>query len=95
MTTLMRTRAGTNTIGAFEAKTRLSELLDRVEAGEVIVITRHGAPIATLQPYAHSVDPEATQRTIDGILELRAELLATGPGLSFDEIRTAIREGRS
>ena len=36
-------------VGAFEAKTRLSELLDRVEKGEEIVITRHGRPVATLK----------------------------------------------
>ena len=38
------------TIGAYDAKTRLSELLDRVERGEQIVITRHGRPIARLVP---------------------------------------------
>jgi prevent-host-death family protein len=37
-------------IGAFEAKNKLSALLDRVELGEVIVITRHGKPIAKLVP---------------------------------------------
>jgi prevent-host-death family protein len=38
------------TIGAFEAKTKLSELLDRVEQGEEIVITRRGKPAARLVP---------------------------------------------
>jgi prevent-host-death family protein len=33
-------------VSLVQAKTRLSELLDRVEAGEVIVITRHGKPVA-------------------------------------------------
>ena len=37
-------------VGAYEAKTRLSELLDRVEKGEQIVITRYGRPIARLIP---------------------------------------------
>jgi prevent-host-death family protein len=37
-------------IGAYDAKTRLSELLDRVEKGEQIVITRHGKPVARLVP---------------------------------------------
>ncbi|MEK7245434.1 MAG: type II toxin-antitoxin system prevent-host-death family antitoxin, partial [Pseudomonadota bacterium] len=32
------------TVGAFEAKTKLSRLLARVAKGETIVITRHGAP---------------------------------------------------
>jgi prevent-host-death family protein len=38
------------TIGAFEAKTKLAELLDRVERGEEIVITRRGKPAARLVP---------------------------------------------
>jgi prevent-host-death family protein len=37
-------------VGAFEAKTHLSQLLDAVEAGERIVITRHGKPVAELAP---------------------------------------------
>ncbi len=40
----------TNTVGAFEAKTRLSDLLQRVEAGERITITKHGRPVANLLP---------------------------------------------
>jgi prevent-host-death family protein len=38
------------TVGAYEAKTHLSQLLDRVAKGERIVITRHGLPVAVLQP---------------------------------------------
>ena len=34
------------TVSLAEAKARLSELLDKVEAGEDIVITRHGRPVA-------------------------------------------------
>lgn len=37
-------------IGAFEAKTRLSELLNRVGQGHVFVITKHGRPVAELRP---------------------------------------------
>lgn len=37
-------------IGAFEAKTKLSELLERVDGGQVYVITRRGKPIAELRP---------------------------------------------
>lgn len=42
------------TVGAFEAKTHLSALLERVERGEEIVITRHGRPVARLMPIARS-----------------------------------------
>lgn len=37
-------------IGAFEAKTRLSQLLDRVDKGQVYVITKRGRPVAELRP---------------------------------------------
>ena len=39
-----------DSIGSFEAKTHLAELLDRVESGEKITITRRGKPVARLIP---------------------------------------------
>ena len=45
-------------IGAFDAKTHLSDLLDRVEAGEEIVITRRGKPVARLAPVAREAKPD-------------------------------------
>lgn len=42
------------TINIYAAKTGLSRLIDRAEAGEEIVITRHGRPVARLVP-AHEV----------------------------------------
>ena len=39
-----------DSFGAFEAKTHFSNLLDRVEKGERITITRHGRKIAVLAP---------------------------------------------
>ena len=41
-------------IGAYEAKTKLSELLDRAEKGEIFEITKNGRPVAKLVPI---VDP--------------------------------------
>ena len=38
------------TIGLAEAKARLSEILDRVETGETIIISRNGRPVAELRP---------------------------------------------
>ncbi len=38
------------TVNLAKAKARLSELLDKVEAGEEIIITRHGRPVAHLSP---------------------------------------------
>jgi prevent-host-death family protein len=40
------------TVGAYEAKTHLPKLLERVRRGERITIAKHGTPIAVLQPYA-------------------------------------------
>jgi prevent-host-death family protein len=37
-------------VGAFEAKNKLSSLLDLVEQGEEVTITRHGRPVARLVP---------------------------------------------
>lgn len=42
-----------NNVGIYEAKNKLSELLDRVEAGEVIGVTRHGKRVALLTPVNH------------------------------------------
>lgn len=39
-------------VGAYEAKTHLPQLLERVENGEEITITRHGRPVARLVPIA-------------------------------------------
>jgi prevent-host-death family protein len=57
------------TVGAFEAKTKLSELLDRVERGEEIVITRRGKPAARLVPPAADRAPQPKKATSE---ELRA-----------------------
>lgn len=54
-------RVGMNAIGAFEAKTRLSQLLDRVSIGEEFIITRHGVPVAKLVPAA----PAAAKKDIE------------------------------
>ncbi|WP_373066499.1 type II toxin-antitoxin system Phd/YefM family antitoxin [Zavarzinia sp.] len=48
-------------VGAFEAKTRLSALLERVAAGEEVVITRHGKPIARLIGAEQAVKRDAVE----------------------------------
>ena len=53
-------------IGAFEAKTRLSQLLQRVEAGERFVITRHSRPVAELVPFKPR-EPGKVQSAIDAL----------------------------
>lgn len=46
------------TVGTLEAKTHLSQLLDAVEGGEEVIITRHGKPVARM----HAVDREQEDR---------------------------------
>ncbi len=45
-------------IGAFEAKTHFSSLLEQVENGEEIIITKHGKPVAKLSP----IEPKKLSR---------------------------------
>jgi prevent-host-death family protein len=59
------------TVGAFEAKTHLAELLDRVSRGETIVITRHGVPAARLVPIAAAPGKLSHQDVVDGMRALR------------------------
>lgn len=57
-------------IGAFEAKTHLAELLRRAEAGEEVVITRRGKPVARLLPFRES-DVADRQRVLDALRGFR------------------------
>jgi prevent-host-death family protein len=54
-------------IGAFEAKNKLGMLLDRVEYGEEITITRHGKPVARLVPNATRIDKLQARAALDRI----------------------------
>jgi len=85
----MATLQGSHTVGAYEAKTHLSELLEKVEAGEEITITKHGAPVAKLVPVKKEVRPEERVAAID-----RIQKLATGLSLGGLKIKHLIREGR-
>ena len=76
------------TVGAFEAKTHLSSLLERVERGEEVVITRHGKAVARLVPAAR-VDRERVAAAIAKLKELaKGQTLG---GLCWKELRD---EGR-
>ena len=65
-------------IGAFEAKNTLGSLLDRVERGEEIVITRYGKAVARLVPNAGGIDREQALAASRRIRE-RAKKLKLGP----------------
>jgi prevent-host-death family protein len=85
--------AATSTIGAFEAKTKFSELLERVRKGEEITITRHEKPIARLVPIQNSSirDIEEAFLKMDNILRRNMRNSASQEKLTF---RQLIEEGR-
>jgi prevent-host-death family protein len=78
-----------NTVGAYEAKTHLSELLEKVEAGEEIVITKHGAPVAKLVPVEKKASAEERAAAIRRIQKLGTRLSLTGL-----KVKDLIAEGR-
>ena len=61
-------------VGAYEAKTHLSSLLDRVAQGETITITKHGVPVAELRPVESRVRPP----TADVVAQIRDAVYQTG-----------------
>ena len=77
------------TVGSFEAKTHLPNLIRRVEKGERITITKHGKPVAMLVPVnaEKTTDPK---EVTEEIRKFRKRHLLDG--LS---IREMIEEGRS
>lgn len=76
------------TVGAYEAKTHLPKLLEGVLKGERITITKHGIPVAVLQP------PDAAKKvdTQSVIVELRE--FRDKHNLGGTSIRDMIEEGR-
>ena len=64
-------------VGAFEAKNKLGQLLDLVERGEEVVITRHGKEVARLVPPQRRFDREEARAAVRRIRE-RAERLRLG-----------------
>lgn len=75
------------TIALFEAKNRLSELIDRLQAGETFDITRRGKVVASLVP-AH----DGSTRALDAVASLRAS--RQGVSLGRLKSRDLMAEGR-
>jgi prevent-host-death family protein len=76
-------------IGAFEAKNKLSALLERVERGEEILITRRGKPVAKLVPAVSKASRAAAREAAERILE-RSRSVTLGEL----NIKDLIAEGR-
>ena len=78
------------TIQASEAKTHFLRILDDVERGESIVVTRHGKPIARITP-EREINRESVKRAMESMRALRQRI----GKLSLEEILSARDEGRS
>lgn len=81
--------ANSGTVGAYDAKTHFSELLERVESGEEITITKHGNPVARLVPVKKVYTPAERHAAIERIKEM-----SKGLSLGGLKIRDLIDEGR-
>jgi len=76
-------------VGSYEAKTHLPRLLAEVEAGETVVITRHGVDIAKIVP-ANDMVREDMLKAMDEIRRARSN----APAVTVDEILEWRDEGR-
>jgi len=74
-------------VGVYDAKTHLPRLLDEVERGETVTITRHGRPVARLVP----VKPN--RRSVEEAIEELREFGRRHP-LGDLKIKDLIEEGR-
>jgi len=75
-------------VGAYEAKTHLPKLLEQVSRGKRITITKHGVPVAVLQP-AGSARTEDPKNIIIELRKFRDKHARKGPS-----IREMVEEGR-
>jgi prevent-host-death family protein len=73
----------TTTVGSFEAKTHLAALIDRAAAGEEVIITRRGKPVARLVAMEPSVDIGARE----AVERLRAMPRPTLGGIGWKALR--------
>ena len=80
-------------VGAFDAKTHLNELLQRASKGETIRITRRGVPVAKLIPPDEGEKEEA-RNLVEGIRQLRKGTTLGKTSLRKITIRELIDEGR-
>ena len=76
-------------IQASEAKTHLPQLLDDVERGETLIITRHGRAIARIVP-----EVNRRQEEIDDAIESIMALRKRNGKITFEELRSAREEAR-
>lgn len=78
-----------NTVGAYDAKTHLPQLLDQVAGGKSLVITKRGIPVARLVPVEARADKPAPEETVAALRSIRR-----GMRLGGLSVREMIDEGR-
>ena len=79
-------------VGSFEAKTKLAELLDKVEAGESVTITRRGKAVAQMIAVKSDGDSERMRALVEEIKRTRiGRGKPAGPGTTISEL---IKAGR-
>lgn len=74
------------TVGAFEAKTHLAQLLDEVGKGERITITRHGKAVALLVPPGEAHRPDASEAISKWREYQEAHDVTLGPNVTIREL---------
>jgi prevent-host-death family protein len=79
-------------VGTFEAKNRLSALLDQVEQGAEVTITRHGRAVARLVPVSGTA-PQEARRAAMARIRARAAARRSGP-FDWSEWKALRDEGR-
>ena len=82
------------TYTAFEAKSRFGELLDRVERGEEVIITRHDKPIARVQTVRDGADLAKLKILVGRIRAIGRKSPLNPPGKTKLSIAELINEGR-
>lgn len=80
-----------NTIGIFEAKTHLAQLVDKAIQGEEIVITRRGEAVAKIVPINNSINTETVKAAVLRLEKLSKEI----EPLKLDELKHYKNEGRA
>jgi prevent-host-death family protein len=81
-------------VGIFEAKTHLSALLDEVEKGGEVTITRHGKPVAKLVQASAELSEEEIAKRREALQNLRAMARELKLNPTQEEIKSWINEGR-
>jgi len=74
-------------VSAFDAKTHLASLIRDVEEGQTFTITRHGKPVARLEP-VRRISSETSNELLEGFRSVRRRVKGS------EDIRTMIEEGR-